>query len=131
RTKPASSSQHGQVEAMGLGVAVYAVAVVEEFSHDRADKHGANGCQERPPLWEGIPCGEGCPAHPRSRQRFSVFANRAGEAPRLEHFHRWVPRIDNLFAWIMQEGKQLTKKLFTSSRATAARISAVSFGPRA
>ena len=50
RTKPASSSQHGQAEAMGLGVAVYAVAVVEEFSHDRADKHGANGCQERPPL---------------------------------------------------------------------------------
>ena len=25
RTKPASSSQHGQAEAMGLGVAVYAV----------------------------------------------------------------------------------------------------------
>ena len=49
RTKPASSRQHGQAEATELGVAVYAVAVVEEFSHDRADKHGANGCQERPP----------------------------------------------------------------------------------
>jgi hypothetical protein len=48
RTKPASSRQHGQAEATELGVAVYAVAVVEEFSHDRADKHGANGCQERP-----------------------------------------------------------------------------------
>lgn len=32
RTKPASSSQHGQAEATELGVAVYAVAVVEEFS---------------------------------------------------------------------------------------------------
>jgi len=37
RTKPASSRQHGQAEATELGVAVYAVAVVEEFSHDRAD----------------------------------------------------------------------------------------------
>jgi len=26
--------------------------------------------------------------------------------PRLEHFHRWVPGIDNLFAWIMQEGSK-------------------------
>jgi hypothetical protein len=24
------------------------MAVVEEFSHDRADKHGASGCHERP-----------------------------------------------------------------------------------
>jgi hypothetical protein len=37
---PASSRQHGQAEATELDVAVYAVAVVEEFSHDRADKHG-------------------------------------------------------------------------------------------
>jgi len=51
----ARSRQHGQAEATELGVAVYAVAVVVEFSHDRADKHGANGCQGRPTpysLWE-------------------------------------------------------------------------------
>jgi hypothetical protein len=36
----ASSRQHGQAEATELDVMVYAVAVVEEFSHGRADKHG-------------------------------------------------------------------------------------------
>jgi len=56
RTKPASSSQHGQAEAMGLGVAVYAVAVIE------GPTNMVQMDVKSDPLWEGIPCGEGCPA---------------------------------------------------------------------
>ncbi len=46
--KAGQQRQHRQAETGEVGGAVYLMAVVEEFSHDRADKHGANGCHERP-----------------------------------------------------------------------------------
>jgi hypothetical protein len=46
RTKPASTVRP---KPRSLGVAVHVVAVVAEFSHDRADKHGRMDVKSDPP----------------------------------------------------------------------------------